>query len=240
MSLRVVIPMAGTGSRFCERGYRTPKPFIEFAGRMMIEHVLEGLSIPGAEPILIIRREFETHHRDELDRVAQRYAVSFVTVDRVTQGAACTALAARRRIDDASPVLFADSDNVFDAHDIEAFVNDARTRSLDASLLTVHSDRPSFSYARLDERGLVCETREKQVISSHAIAGAYYFAHGVDFVDAAVDMLIYGDRQHGEYYMSQAFNGLVAKAKSVGIHEIPADRFRCVGTPEQLEACSDA
>lgn len=38
--INVVIPMAGAGSRFAVAGYEVPKPFIEFNGKMMIEHVL--------------------------------------------------------------------------------------------------------------------------------------------------------------------------------------------------------
>ena len=53
VDMNIVIPMAGKGSRFIEQGYREPKPLIEFNGQTMIEHVLSGLMIPGANFILI-------------------------------------------------------------------------------------------------------------------------------------------------------------------------------------------
>ena len=133
------------------------------------------------------------------------------------------------------PVLFADADSIFQVEDIRAFINDARQRDLDGALLTIPADSPAYSYARLDGRSLVRETREKKVISNHAIAGAYYFARGSDFVDAAIDMLIYGDRQKGEYYMSNVYNHLIGKGKTVGVFQVPMERYCCVGTPEQLE-----
>ncbi|MBH10697.1 MAG: lipopolysaccharide biosynthesis protein [Candidatus Marinimicrobia bacterium] len=232
--ITIVIPMAGKGSRFQRSEYNIPKPFIEFSGQMMIEHVLQGLAVPKAKYLLIIQKEFEVNQTQELKSIQDHFSVSYIVVDRVTQGAACTALAAHRKINFQQPVLFADSDNIFDARDIQAFVEDALVRQLDASLLTVPSDRSDFSYARLDERGLVCETREKQVISPHAIAGAYFFSRGSDFVDAAIDMIIYGEQQKKEYFMSHTFNILIAKNLLVGVYDIPIERFNCVGTPELL------
>ena len=236
VDINIVIPMAGRGARFAARDYAVPKPFVEFKGCMMIEHVLEGLMIGHARHILIVRSDFEAEHAERLERIQSRFAVSFLAVVRVTQGAACTALAAHRLINSAAPVLFADADNIFRVEDIRAFISDARQRDLDGALLTIHADSPAYSYARLDGRGLVCETREKSVISNHAVAGAYYFARGSDFVDAAIDMLIYGDTQKGEYYISNVYNHLIAKGKTVGVFQIPTERYCCVGTPEQLEA----
>lgn len=235
VNINIIIPMAGRGARFGARDYAVPKPFVEFKGRMMIEHVLEGLMIGHARHILIIRSDFEAEHTEKLERIRSRFAVSFLAVERVTQGAACTALAAHRLIDSVTPVLFADADNIFQAGDIRAFISDAQQRDLDGALLTITADSPDYSYARLDDRGLVCETREKKVISNHAIAGAYYFARGSDFVDAAIDMLICGDMQNDEYYISNVYNHLIAKNKTVGVFQIPIERYWCVGTPEQLE-----
>ena len=234
--INLVIPMAGRGARFAEKGYAIPKPFIEFNGSMMIEHVLEGLMIGDVRPFLIIRSNFEEQHAEKLRQIQDHYAVSILTVDRVTRGAACTALAAHRFINSAAPVLFADADNIFKAKDISAFINDARQRNLDGALLTISTDHPAYSYARLDKRGLVCETKEKEVISDQAIAGAYYFARGSDFVDTAIDMMIFGDTQKGEYYMSNVYNYLIAKGGTVGTFQIAPERYSCVGTPAQLEA----
>ena len=44
--INIVIPMAGLGSRFADMGYENPKPFIDVAGKPMIERVLDNLYIP--------------------------------------------------------------------------------------------------------------------------------------------------------------------------------------------------
>ena len=49
--------MAGLGSRFSKAGYDKPKPFIDVAGKTMIERVMDNLHIPDARYILLTREE---------------------------------------------------------------------------------------------------------------------------------------------------------------------------------------
>ena len=44
MRINIVIPIAGSGSRFTEAGYTKPKPFIDVLGKPMIVRVIENLS----------------------------------------------------------------------------------------------------------------------------------------------------------------------------------------------------
>jgi len=56
--INIVIPMAGEGSRFVKAGYKKPKPFIDVAGKPMIERVMENLQCRDARYILIGRKEY--------------------------------------------------------------------------------------------------------------------------------------------------------------------------------------
>jgi dTDP-glucose pyrophosphorylase len=232
--INVVIPMAGRGARFAEQGYKLPKPFIDVDGKMMIEHVLESLRLKGARMVLVIHRDFMINNELQLNRLQDSYEVEFLSVDQVTMGAVCTAMAAHRLIDSDVPLIFADADNFFFESAIPKFVKDAQMRGLEGSLLTTSSDNPAFSYVRLDKFGYALETREKLVISSHAICGAYYFSRGSMFVDAAIKMMMYGDLQRNEYYISNIYNYLIREGRKVGVFDIPANHFACLGTPEQL------
>ena len=234
--MKIVIPMAGLGSRFLSEGYQIPKPFIDISGKMMIEHVLEGLHIPHTTYILIIRQSFYKDYAPFLQHLQSAFPVTFVSVENVTQGAACTALAAHEYINNDEPVLFADSDNLFTPTCIESFITDAALRKLDGSLLTFKTTRPCYSYAAVNTQGYVTATKEKSPISTHAICGAYYFKHGADFVKYAIEMLIYGDKIKNEYYMSNVYNYAIKHQQKIGIYEISATDWNCVGTPEQLTA----
>lgn len=233
--LNIVIPMAGAGSRFSVAGYNVPKPFIDVNGKMMIEHVLDGIQMDGAVYTLIIQEQFKKDYQEKLDLLAQNYFVRFVCVEKLTQGASCTALAAHNLIDNDDMVIFADSDNFFDNKVFKAFVTDAKKRNLDGSLLTFNTNEACFSFVELDKDGYGIRTREKEPISNHAITGVYLFAKGKDFVSCAIDMMIYGDRSKNEYYMSNVYNWAIKKGLKIGCFDIGPKDWACVGTPEQLK-----
>lgn len=233
--INIVIPMAGAGSRFQIAGYDLPKPFIDVNGKMMIEHVLDGLIIPDATYTLVIQRAFQNEHADKLDLLAKKYGVRFVAVEKLTQGASCTALATHELINNDEMVIFADSDNFFNNTAFRNFIADAQTRNLDGSLLTFNTDHDCFSFAKTDKNGFVTETREKEAISNHAITGVYLFARGRDFVRCAINMMIYGDRAKNEYYMSNVYNWAVRDGMKIGVYDISANDWACVGTPTQLQ-----
>ena len=232
--INIVIPMAGAGSRFQIAGYDLPKPFIDVNGKMMIEHVLDGIKIPDATYTLIIQEAFKQEHQDKLDLLAQKYGVRFVAVEKLTQGASCTALAAHELINNDDMVVFADSDNFFDNTAFRNFIEDAKNRKLDGSLLTFNTQEPCFSFAETDDNGFVIRTAEKDPISNHAITGVYLFAHGRDFVKCAINMMIYGDRAKNEYYMSNVYNWAIKAGLKIGVFDIQKSDWACVGTPQQL------
>ena len=234
MPINIVIPMAGQGSRFSKKGYSKPKPFIEFNGKMMVEHVLDGLERDQANYILIIKKEFEQNEKKCLEQIKKSFSVSLLSVEGVTLGPACTALRAHSLINNNIPVLFSDSDTILRKEDVEAFIEDAMARDLDGSLLTFDSQENYYSYVQIDSKGLALKVREKEPISTHAIAGAYYVKSGQSFVNETIQMLISKERKKDEFYMSDVFDALIDKGKKVGIHEIEKNRVHCVGTPEQL------
>ncbi len=232
MKCNIVIPMAGAGSRFKIAGYDLPKPFIEFNGKMMIEHVLASFSKIDSNFILVLQEKFLKEQKFQLERLKKNYVLNFVTVPKLTMGAAITALAAHKSIIPELDIIFADSDNIFNSDDIYSFITNTREKKLSGALLTFNSDKPYFSYAKIDEKGNFIETREKEVISNHAISGMYYFKNLEEFKDAVIDMIIEADLSKGEFYMSNVYNHLKKFTSSISIYDI--QHFDCVGTPEQL------
>lgn len=231
--------MAGAGSRFQAAGYTLPKPFIDVNGKMMIERVLDGLQVDDAIYTLIIQEQFKQENSIQLDILKKNYGVQFVAVEKLTQGASCTALAAYEIINDNNIVVFADSDNFIDNKVFVSFIDDVYSRKLDGSLLTFNTDNPCFSYVKVDAYGYAVCTREKEVISNNAITGVYLFARGKNFVKCAMEMMIYGDRTKNEYYMSNVYNYAIRKGLKIGCYNIHEGDLHCVGTPSQLNSYLD-
>jgi len=234
----ILVPMAGLGSRFAREGFALPKPFIDVAGKMMIERVLDGLAAPDSRLVLVIQERFRAEHPERLARLERGYGARFAAVARPTLGAACTCLAAFEQIDPDAPLLVSDSDTVVDNATLRAFLaaaEDGPDRPEGAGcLMTFASGESCYSYVELDERGLATGTREKEPVSAHALCGLYHFRRGRDFLRAAIDQQIYGDMARGEYYLSGVYNQLIRRGGRVTAFPVAPESFRCLGAPAQL------
>jgi UDP-N-acetylglucosamine diphosphorylase / glucose-1-phosphate thymidylyltransferase / UDP-N-acetylgalactosamine diphosphorylase / glucosamine-1-phosphate N-acetyltransferase / galactosamine-1-phosphate N-acetyltransferase len=83
-AVTVIIPMAGNGSRFAQAGYTDPKPFIPVAGKRMIEWVLDNLSLPNVNFILIARQDHLEAYPQVVVQLQAKYPITFVTVTGLT------------------------------------------------------------------------------------------------------------------------------------------------------------
>ncbi len=236
MSINIIIPMAGLGSRFSEEGYALPKPFIDVDGQPMIVRVLENLIFPGAKYILIARSEHLEHYPEMVNFIKAKFPnIQFVSVNQLTEGTACTILYARHLINNENPLLIANSDQLIDIN-ISDFINDAIKRDLDGSILCFRdSERnPKWSFAKLGEDNLVIQVKEKKAISDLATVGIYYFHRGTDFVNSAIDMIINNDRVNNEFYTCPSYNYAINSGKRVGTYLINANQMHGIGTPSDL------
>jgi dTDP-glucose pyrophosphorylase len=235
--INVVIPIGGAGSRFARSGFTKTKPFIDVAGKAMIERVLENLVFPNANYIIIARRDQIDSELDLVSEIKKKYRATFILLDRLTEGTACSVLYARSLINNDTPLLIANSDQIVDFNLI-AFIEDALARNLDGSILTFKdvSRNPKWSFALLDNSGMVQEVQEKKAISEFATVGIYLYNRGEDFVEAAIEMILQQDKVNSEYYTCPTYNYLIKANKKIGIYVIPAESMHGVGTPEDLQA----
>lgn len=235
--LNIVIPMAGRGSRFASAGYTKPKPLIDVRGKPMIQVVIENLTprVPHRF-IFICQNEHIREYglRALFDELAPGCVI--VGIDGVTEGAACTVLLAREHFDNQHSLMIANSDQYVDI-DINNYLADMTDRELDGLIMTMEADDEKWSFAKVNDDGLVTEVREKVVISNHATVGIYNFRRGSTFVEQAQAMIDAGERQNGEFYVAPVYNRLVQDGLRVGIHGIgkEADGMYGLGIPADLE-----
>lgn len=231
--MRALIPMAGAGSRFAEKGYSFPKPLIDVNGKPMIEVVVNTLPECG-EYVFLCRSEHIEEYRlvETLNEITHGRA-TVVPVDRLTEGAACTALLAKAYINSDEPLLIANSDQYveYDRRNFDVLRNFA---DADGIIFAFNACHPKWSFVKVDERNQIFEVAEKRPISNVATCGLYYWSRGVQFVEAAERMIAKDIRTNGEFYIAPTFNELIADGGRV----LPffVDRMAGLGTPEDLEA----
>jgi len=229
--MNVLIPMAGAGSRFQQAGYTFPKPLIDVKGKPMIQVVVENLGI-NANFIFVVQKE----HREKynLDTLLNLIAPNskVVEVDGLTEGAACTALLAKEYIDNDNPLFFANSDQ-FVEWDSTEFMYKMNETDADGGIVSFRATHPKWSFAKVDENGLVTEVAEKNPISDIATVGYYYWKHGSDFVKYAEEMIEKDIRVNNEFYVCPVFNQAIEGGKQIRTFDIP--KMWGLGTPEDLK-----
>ncbi|EID3794136.1 glycosyltransferase family 2 protein, partial [Campylobacter jejuni] len=216
--MNIVIPIAGLGSRFAKAGFDKPKPFIDVLGKPMIVRVLENLKYKDAKYILIARKEHLIKEKKLVDEIKNNFNVEFIAIDKLTEGTACTVLYARKYINNNTPLMIANSDQIVDIN-IADFINDSLNRSLDGSILTFidKEANPKWSFAKLNNN-LVVEVKEKEAISEFATVGIYFFNKGKIFVESAIDMIIENDRVNNEFYTCPVYNYAIKNGVKIGIY----------------------
>ena len=230
-TLNVLIPMAGAGSRFEQAGYTFPKPLIDVRNKPMIQVVVENLNIKANFIYIVQKLHREKYNLDTLLNLITPNC-KVIEVDGITEGAACTALLAREYIDNDMPLFFANSDQ-FVEWDSNEFMYKMNETNCDGGIVTFEATHPKWSFAKINDQGLVTEVAEKNPISNIATVGFYWWKHGSDFVKYADEMIERNIRVNNEFYVCPVFNQAIADSKQIRTFNI--EKMWGLGTPEDLK-----
>jgi len=230
-NLNVLIPMAGAGSRFADAGYTFPKPLIEVRGKSMIQVVVDNIGLDANYHFVVQKEHREKYNLDTmLNLIAENCKV--IEVDGLTEGAACTALLAKKFINNNQPLFFANSDQWVDWDPVEFMYKMQETKS-DGGIVTFEANHPKWSFAKTNNDGIVTEVAEKKPISTNATVGYYYWKHGSDFVKYAEEMIRKNIRVNNEFYVCPVYNQAIKDGKIIRISRAKA--MWGLGTPEDLD-----
>lgn len=237
-TLNIIIPMAGRGGHFKEAGYTFPKPLIDIGGKPMIEVVVDNLR-PDCDHKFIFICQKEHYDKYDLYHVLQNATnnmFEIVQIDGITDGAACTVLCATEYINNDNDLVIANSDQFIESG-INDFISDARSDDKDGLIMVFEASHPKWSYARVNDSGLVVEVAEKKVISNNATVGIYYYRKGSNFIQSAQSMIKKNIRYNDEFYVAPVYNEMILADKGkIYMHKISTERMHGLGTPEDLDA----
>ena len=221
--LNIVIPMAGAGSRFAQAGYKDPKPLISIHGIPMIRAVIQNLKPDVSHRFIFVCQKEHVKAYGLADKFKQ-WAPDCIIIELegITEGAACTVLAAQSLIDSDEPLMIANSDQYVDA-DIDRYLNKMAVDELDGLIMTMKASDPKWSFAGMDADGLVTRVVEKKVISDEATVGIYNFKRGCDFVAGAKEMIERDERVNGEFYVAPVYNQLISDGQKIGVFNIGSE-----------------
>ena len=237
--LHIIMPMAGEGSRFLKEGWTTPKPLIELKGVPLFKRAIGSVSIIGApmKYSFIVRKEhIDNYHIDEQIKAILPNANVFF-VEKTTRGAVETCLIAEPAISEDDAITVMDCDLEFRSkgyiEGISQILRMPAEKANGGMLVSFESTEPRYSYAEVDDDMIVKRTAEKEVISNHALCGAYFFSTAKGFLNAAHRLLDEPVFTKPEYYVSLLYNYLLADGETVRLSTM--EEYYSYGTPEELK-----
>jgi len=237
-TLQIVVPMAGRGSRFATAGYTTPKPLIPVGGRPMIQWVIDNIRPRRPHRFIFLCLGEHLEKYPEVPKEIRRLCPGcvIISVQTVTEGAACTVLLAKEHINTAEPLMIANSDQIVNLK-MDDYLAAGDAPGVAGLIMTFWSDHPKWSYCRMRADGSVSEVVEKQVVSNEATVGIYNFRAGRDFVRAAEAMIAANLLVNNEFYVAPAYNQLIAGGAKIVTMKTGReyDGMYGLGIPEDLE-----
>ncbi|MFN8570748.1 MAG: sugar phosphate nucleotidyltransferase [Gemmatimonadaceae bacterium] len=212
--MKVIIPLAGKGTRLRPHTHITPKPMLKVAGKPVMDYVMDDVQrLGGVDQVVYITG----HLKDRVEAHARTaYGIPGVFIEQQVQDGTAGAVALAKPYVDA-PVLIIFVDTIFDA-DL-SIIN--RTDA-DGIIWTKEvEDYQRFGVVVTDADGHMTKIIEKPKtpISKRANIGLYYIRNW-KLLFEGIDDVLKRPKNQGEYFLTDAFQYMIdhgAKIKVVDV-----------------------
>jgi glucose-1-phosphate thymidylyltransferase len=212
--MKVIIPLAGKGTRLRPHTHITPKPMLKVAGKPVMSYVLDELKKLGnVEQVIYItghlKEKVEEYARSEMD------VPSVFVEQKIQDGTAGAVALAKPYVD--QPVLIIFVDTIFDA-DL------SKVKSVDADgIIWVKEveDYQRFGVVVTDKDGNMTKIVEKPKtpISKRANIGLYYVRNW-KLLYEGIDWVLKQPKNQGEYFLTDAFQYMIEKGAKIRVIDV--------------------
>jgi len=211
--MKLIIPMAGRGTRVRPHSHTTPKPLLPVAGTMIIERIVETfartLDRTITEIVYILGPDFGKEIEATLTKMSERHnAKAIFRVQETALGTAHAVACAEEDLNGEVIIVFADT--LFDSKE-KVSVEDA-----DSVIWLKEVEDPSRFGVAVHEDDKITGFVEKPTtpISKLAIIGVYYFRKGEDLMREIQYLIDHDITGHGrEYQLTDALDRLLKDGK---------------------------
>ena len=212
--MKVIIPLAGKGTRLRPHTHVTPKPMLKVAGKPVMAYILEDLERLGnVEQVIYITGHLK-EKVEQYTREAFRIPAVFIE-QQVQDGTAGAVALARPYVDE--PVLIIFVDTIFDA-DLSV-IN--RTEADGIIWVKTVEDYQRFGVVVTDADGNMTKIVEKpkEPISKRANIGLYYVRNW-KLLYEGIDHVLTSPKNQGEYFLTDAFQYMIDKGAKIKVIDV--------------------
>lgn len=204
MSMKVVIPLAGFGTRMRPHTYSRPKPLINVAGKTVLDHLLGKLAGLDIEEYIFI----VGYLGDQIEQhVEKNYNFKATFVEQPEMLGQAHAIWLAREYLDEKPafVIFADTLIETDLKGLDEPNSDALI-----FVKEVEDPRP-FGVVTLDEQGYIRRFVEKpqEMDNKLVVVGLYYFREGRALIRSIETLMERKIMTKGEYFLADAMQLMI-------------------------------
>jgi glucose-1-phosphate thymidylyltransferase len=229
--LKIIIPMAGFGTRLRPHTWSRPKPLLSAAGDTVLGHVLKLLqTAPGAEKaefvfiVGYLGDQVQSYMKSEYPQVNAHFV-------RQTEmlGQSHAIAQAREFVKGPTLVIFVDTVVETDFSGLDKEVADA------IAWVKPVEDPRRFGVAELDaETGFVLGLIEKpsDIKNNLAVVGIYYFKRGEELMAAIDEQMERGTRTKNEFFLADAIDIMLKKGAKM--RTVIVDEWLDAGLPETV------
>ena len=212
--MKVIIPLAGKGTRLRPHTHTVPKPMLRVAGKPVMDYVMDDVAkLKGVEQVVYITG----HLKEKVEAHAKSaFGIPGVFVEQQVQdGTAGAVELARPYVD--QPVLIIFVDTIFDAD-----LSVVETSEDDGIIWTKEvEDYQRFGVVVTDANGHMTKIVEKPStpISKRANIGLYYIKNWKLLYEGIAHVL-QQPANKGEYYLTDAFQYMIDKGAKIRVIDV--------------------
>ena len=208
--MKIVIPMAGWGSRLRPHTLTVPKPLIKIAGKSIVHRLVENLSKSINEPIdeiaFIIREDFGKDIENKLLEIAKQLNTKgIICYQDEPLGTAHAIMCAKESLEGNVIIAFADT----------LFKTDFTLDTNSDGVIWVNKieDPSAFGVIKLNNENIITDFIEKpkDFVSDLAIIGIYFFKDGAYLRSELQYLLDNNIKEKGEFQLTNALENMKQK-----------------------------
>jgi glucose-1-phosphate thymidylyltransferase len=226
--MKVIIPLAGLGTRLRPHTYTKPKPLINVAGKPMLAHILDKFKALEVEEYIFI----VGYLGEQIEKyVSSEYAIQArYVVQQEMLGQAHALWLCREYVDGAVFMVFGDTLFETDLSEI------GRKPQHSIAYVKEVADPRRFGVAVVGQDGFVKRFVEKpdSLDNRLAVIGMYYFTDGPALMHACQELMDKRIQTKGEFFLADALNLMIPQGSRFVTRMV--DVWQDTGKPETVLA----
>ena len=235
-----LIPMAGLGKRFIDKGYKTPKPLILINKQPMFVRAVK--SLPKSDLLIFICLK-EHVKKFKIDKVIKSFfpksKIIISKKKKIGQAADCFEAAKYLKKKDILTIGSCDCAMLYNSNLLRK-----KLKNSDLIVWTfkekkiVKKNPKMYGYVKVDKNSAIQKISCKKIISKlpwndHAIIGAFTFKRAEIFLKYTKELLLSNNKINNEYYMDTVAENCVNSGINAKVHLVK--KYYGWGTPSDLE-----